>query len=215
MKAFIFLFLFSLPTHALIFLEGFGQFGFGDLKENPETITSSQSLTHDGWLMGVGMGARAGLSVSLIKVGVVGDYAKIQWEGEREDGNIQNSFDGAEDYDNVFERTMVGGFAKVQIPALPVYILGEYYSKVKAQATYAEGRGENPFAQGDKMYGKGFGLGVGGQAVFISYSALLRSITYDKFVLSGVENKLPNSRFQEKQGSWEVMFQIGMAIDLL
>lgn len=41
----------------------------------------------------------------------------------------------------------------VDIPVLPIYVLGEYYSKVKGQATYAERKGENPFGQGDEFEG--------------------------------------------------------------
>lgn len=81
----LFLFLFPLQSHALVYFGGYGQVGFGDLKENVETISASQSLTHDGWTGHIGFGGRAGLSVSLVTAGVIGDYAKVQWEGERQD----------------------------------------------------------------------------------------------------------------------------------
>lgn len=208
------LLLISFDSHALFYAGGYGQVGYGSLSENGETYNGNQKLDHQGWTANIGLGGRAGVSFLLVTAGVVADYAKIQWEGERDDANVQNGFDGAEDYDNVFERTMLGGFVMVDIPALPIYAIGEYYAKVKGQATYAESKGENPFGQGDEFSGSGFGAGLGASFAMINFSGLFRYFTIDQFTFSGVEQNLPSSRF-EKQNAWEVSLQLGIAIDLL
>ena len=206
--------LLPLKADALIYTDIHGQIGYGNLLEYGETYNGSQKLDHQGWTLNFGIGSRVGLSFTLLTFGIVGDYSKVQWEGEREDANIQNGFDGDEDYDNVFERTLIGGFFKVDIPALPIYAIGEYYAKVKGQTTYAESVGENPFGQGDEFRGTGFGVGAGSTFSLINFTGVFRYFTYDKYILSGVEQVIPNNRF-EKQNSWEINLQVGIAIDLL
>lgn len=215
MKSAILLFLLLLPlkSYGLFYVGGYGQIGYGSLSEYGETYNGNQKLDHQGWTLNMGMGGRAGLSFLLLTAGVVADYSKVQWEGEREDANVQNGFDGAEDYDNVFERTLLGGFVMVDIPVLPIYAIGEYYAKVKGQATYAESKGENPFNQGDEYEGTGFGVGAGATFTLINFTGVFRYFTYDKYILSGLEQTLPSSRF-EKQNSWEISLQAGIAIDL-
>jgi hypothetical protein len=217
MKKVILLFLTLLPltSHALFYAGGYGQIGFSDLSDNPEAYNSTRDLNHGGWTLHAGIGGRLGISYMLVKAGIVGDYSKQQWEGEREDANVQSGFDGAEDYDNVFERTMYGAFVMVDLPAMPIYLIGEYYTKVKGQATYAQPVGENPFSQGDEYEGKGFGLGAGGSFTFLNTNAILRRIVLDKYSLSGVDYNLPGSQYKKKQGAWEFTLQFGIAVDLL
>ncbi len=209
-----FLFL-PLKSHALLYAGGYGQIGYGNLSDTPEAYTSNRNLDHAGWTLHAGLGARAGLSYMMVKAGVMADYSKQHWDGERQDANIQNGFDGAEDYDNVFERKMYGAFFMVDLPTLPIHIIGEYYSNIKGQATYAQPRGENPFKQGDEYEGKGFGLGAGSTLSLLNMDFIVRRISIDKYILSGVENNLPGSQFKKKQGAWEFTLQAGIAIDLL
>lgn len=205
--------LFSFQSQALIYVNGYGGLGFGDLKEMDET-TGGTTLTHDGWTGHIGVGARLGLSVGLIKAGIVGEFSKVQWEGEREDADIANAFDGAEDYDNVLDRTLFGGFIMVSPPVIPLSIIAEYYPTLDGDFSYAEGRGENPFTENDGISGSGYGLGVSMGTFPVQSSILVRNFTFDKFTIGGTEYELPSSSFT-KQKAWEIMFQAGAAFDFL
>lgn len=209
---FVVLFCFTQQSHALVYLNAYGGIGFGDLKEMDET-TGGTTLTHDGWTGHIGVGARAGISIGPLKAGVVGEFSKVQWEGEREDGAIANAFDGAEDYDNVLDRTLYGGFFIFSPPVIPVSIIAEYYPSVSGSFSYAEGKGENPFAQDDEISGNGYGLGISVGAFPAQSSIIVRNFMFDTFTLNGVETELPGGNYT-KQKAWEIMFQAGIAIDL-
>ena len=204
---------FSTSSYALLYVNGYGGLGFGDLKEMDET-TGGTTLTHDGWTAHIGVGARLGLSVGLIKAGVVGEFSKVQWEGEREDAAIANAFDGAEDYDNVMDRTLYGAFVMFDPPVIPISILAEYYPSYDGDFSYAEGKGENPFGENDGISGSGYGLGVSMGAFPVQSSIIIRNFTFDTFTIGGTEVSLPSSQFTE-QKAWEIMFQAGAAFDFL
>ena len=198
---------------ALVFVNGYGQTSFG-LVEDFDEVSNVGTLAHDGWNMGIGLGARLGLSVGPVKFGILGEFQKLQWEGERVDGDRQNSFDGDEDYDNVIDRTLYGLFVNFDPPALPVSFTVEYFPEVSGKMSFAQGVGENPFVEDDKINGRGFGLGIWKQTLPHFYGINIRSISYDNFVLNGVEADLPNDRFEKVQ-SWEISFQGGVSFDFL
>lgn len=213
MKYLILFFLFvSFKSHALLYLNGYGSFSFGDLKEMEETVGDG-TLTHDGWTMGLHAGAKVGVSISIVKAGVLGEYAKIQYEGEREDADVANAFDGAEDYDNVIDRTLVGGFVTISPPVIPVSITAEYYPSIKGKMSYAEGVGENPFGEDDEINGSGYGFGANFSTGPAQTALILRRIKYDEFVINGVTTELPSDSFTA-QSAWEFVIQGGVALDL-
>ncbi|MGB0454278.1 MAG: hypothetical protein ACPGJV_11260 [Bacteriovoracaceae bacterium] len=217
MKAVKIIFLFSLlmtttQAQALLYLNSYGGINAGSIEGFAEK-TGGNTLTHDGWLIGAGVGGRVGLSFLILRAGVVGEYAKVQLEGEREDVDRVSAFDGDEDYDNVITRNLYGAFVGVSLPALPLTVFAEYYPTVEGKVTYAEGRSENIFADGDKLNGSGFGAGLGFEAAIFSTHFMVRNITYDEFTLSGTKTELPNGTY-DKMETWEVSLQIGVAIDL-
>jgi hypothetical protein len=206
-------FLFSQSANALVYLNAYGGIGFGDLQE-VEEVTGGTTLTHDGWTANIGVGARAGVSIGLLKAGLVGEFSKVQWEGEREDGSIANAFDGAEDYDNVLDRTLFGAFFIFSPPVIPVSIIAEYYSSVSGSFSYAEGKGENIFAQDDEINGNGYGLGIALGTFPAQSSIIVRNFVFDEFTLNGVTTELPSNTYKSSQKAWEIMFQAGVAFDL-
>ena len=200
-------------AQALVYVGAYGGLGFGDLKEMEET-TGGTTLAHDGWTGHIGVGARLGLSVGLLKAGLVGEFSKVQWDGEREDASIANAFDGAEDYDNVLDRTLFGAFVMFSPPVLPISVLAEYYPSLEGDFSYAEGKGENPFTENDGVSGSGYGIGVSMGSFPVQSSIIVRNFTFDSFNIGGTEMALPSSQYTQ-QKAWEIMFQAGASFDFL
>ena len=211
---FLFISCYHFQAKALVYLDvNAGIFGGGiDMEER---VTSTQSLGHSGKVFGMGLGGRAGLSVSMFKFGAFTELAWLQLDGKRENPNSTSIFgDGAHGYDNTMRRTSLGLFAILDLAIFPIGVVTEYIPLVNGKVNYSEGKSQNPISKGSKLDGSAFGLGLTTKLSFLRGSLIYRLYKYDKqTMVSGAKQTYPNATFS-KYETWEIFLQGAINFDL-
>ncbi|MFN8369250.1 MAG: hypothetical protein U0T83_01360 [Bacteriovoracaceae bacterium] len=156
---------------------------------NTTTEVSHNTLFTDP---GIGFEGRLGLNVAMFSFGAVG---AINWESSRIKYLPTNqSIIKMDTYSNTHKRIFAGPTVILHV-LKAVRVIGEYLPYVQDKLTYTKLRSSNPFTEGDRIKGSGWGAGIGVEAIQTYIDVVYRSFEYNKGTLRSVSTSLPNSKY--------------------
>lgn len=148
---------------------------------------------------GLGLEGRLGFSLPLINIAAIG---LVEWEATRTSYRPDNTaLTGTTTYANDIRRQAAGGTVQIKIASWR--IAGEYFPMAQQVYNYSKSKSANPFSDGDTIYGDGYGLGLGYQAL-----KMYLQFTYRRFIFN--EGKLSKNNNGIGQGNFSKLTTQGL-----
>ena len=186
------IFIISAPmANAFVFFNPYASFNIG----STDFDNISPYLDHNNNNYGIEVGARTGLNLYFLHVGVSANMNWAQHDGRRADQNGFFFWEG-EGYDQTLRQDMFGGYVAIPIQKSGFTITGEYFKDINGKFTYSDTEGFNPMNTGDRIKGSGYSIGLiknGEKSKTASTSIALsyRRIVFKNITRNGSQTSFP------------------------
>lgn len=193
--AFVLSLAFSLSSYSFLYISPAigGSFGASDYDDQ------SPAHDHNSTNFGFELGLKAGLDLSIVRVGITGAASWAHHDGVRDDKDGTLMFEG-DTYDQTIRNFMWGACVDVPLGKSGFIINLEYFLNVDGKVTYSDEDFGNPFKKNDEFSGTGYtigGLYKGSEKAAAGLGFAYRYLSYDKITRDGTESNFSDVNLSE------------------
>ncbi len=207
--------LLSTPAHSFIFAEP--GVGLAFSKSSFNVDEPNRAFEHRGLGANAELLGRAGIGFGTLRLGVVGSVAKesLRHKVKRTSpryGHLEH--DGT--YSNSFNRTLFGPMLGLVADEQRVRLLFEYYTFARKEVSYTDSDTDSPFRDGDRLQGRGFGIGGGFYHQLFAGTLMFRSLRFRDYHFENYETRTSlHDDTRSSVSAYEISFQISFPLDVL